>query len=253
MHQLLIAKYTLIELIKKRLIYLHVLGVLFCCSIAGYAAGLVLTDKQATMAAFYSFLVRLFTVAVLSAYIILTEMRGLEPDNAQNWLSLSLSRRRYLLEKLLAYAGLAIFFAVLAAVPLLWIASAPLWQWLLGLLCELVIVLSLALLLSILFRQPIVGLTVFAVIYLFSRGSAEFFRHSSNVLANSNSIFEQAIAWFVKTSTYLVPKLEWFAPADWFLHSEFIVPHWGSVLTQTLVYSVLLLLIALERLLRREF
>lgn len=250
-----ILKYTLIEAYNRRLLLLYLLGVIISLAMAAYAAGLALTDKPATMAAFYGFTVRMVTVAILGFYIILIEARILERDNALVWLGLPLSRLRYLLEKSLAYALITLVLVVVACLPLAWVGIKPgvIFAWGGSLYCELSMMAFLCLLLAILFRQPLTALASLSAIYLFARGSAEFYRHSTNILQDSSGLIESVIAFVVRTITYVVPKLELFAASAWLLHQEMAQPQWLPILLQTLVFCLLLLLLAFDRLQRRPF
>jgi hypothetical protein len=251
----IVAKYTLVEAHKRSLIYLFLAGVLVSFALAAYAASLAMSEKQATLAAFYSFFVRLCAVALAAGYLILTEMRTLERENIHLWLGLPIGRMRYLLEKSAAYGLLMAGFALLACLPLLWAgpgAGLSL-MWGASLFCELLIAVALALLLSLVFRQALPALSIFAVIYLFARGAAELYRHSSNLIAGPADAAERLIAWAVKLITYLVPHLENFAAAEWLLYPGEYGPRWEAILLQTGLYGGLLLVLALERIRRKAF
>ncbi len=254
-----ISKYTLIEAYKRRLIWLFLFIIAASAALAAYAASLALIDKLSTFAAFYGFTLRILSVALLAGYIILTESKALENSNVFLSLGLPISRNRYLLEKCLAY--LLLIFAVLlvSAIPLLWAQVSPVTIsiWLLTLFCELSIILALALMFVVLFGQPLISLLLVGIFYIFARSSAEFFRHSNNVLAAQSSGIEVMMAWLVKGVTFLVPKLEQFAAASWLLYDD-IGDDLGQlavfeVLAQAILYVLLLLLVASERLKQKPF
>jgi hypothetical protein len=254
MQRLIIAKYTLLEALKRSLIVLFLSGIVSCLAIAVYAGSLAMMDKQAILAAFYGASVRLMSVAVLGTYLILVETRNLEQENAFIWLGLPVSRSLYLLQKVLAYILLATIFTLLVAFPLLWAGTEPavVWRWATGLYLELLVIVSLATLLSNLFRQTLVSLSALAVIYLFARSALEFFHHSTNIIEQGAGGFELVMAWVVKICTFLVPKLEQFASSSWLLHPD-ARADWQMIFPQAIIFCALLILIALDRLRRRGF
>ena len=61
---------------------------------------------------------------VSGVYLILTETRNLESENAFIWLGLPVNRSHYLLQKLLAYAVYISLAVLLVAIPLFWTGTA---------------------------------------------------------------------------------------------------------------------------------
>jgi ABC-type transport system involved in multi-copper enzyme maturation permease subunit len=249
-----IAKYTLIEAFKRRLILLFMLAVPVCLAAGGYAAGLSMVEKQATLAAFYGVFIRITAVLMLGIYLILTESRALESGNVFVSLGLPLSRTRYLLEKWLAYSALALCLVILATIPFLLtqVSSAVIWAWAASLYCELLIVIAAALLLSLVFSQTLTPLLLFGVFYLFARASGEFLVYSNNIIAGPSAPYELWMAWVLKICTYLVPELDRFAGTEWLFYNAPEID-WLPVLLQTILFVVLLLAVSAERLLRKEF
>lgn len=251
----IVAKYTLIEACKRSLVYLYPAAVMLSIALGGYVAGLAISDRQAVLAGFYGFFIRLAAAAITGGYVILTEIRALERDNITLWLALPIGRLRYTLEKTLAYAGLAavVALAVTAPLPVLGVPVAAAVMWGLSLLLELLVVVILALLLSFVFRHPLTALAAFAAVYLFARSAAGFYRHAAGIIAGPSGPVETALAWVLKLTTYLVPRLEHFAAAGWLMYPGEQEPRWMAILPQAGLYSALLLALALERMRQRQF
>ena len=245
MQRYALAKYTLIEAWKRRLIYLYTAAMLLCLLLATYGASLVMTDKAAVLAMFYGFLVRLLLALMTAGYVILTEMQHIIPP----------SRVRYLAQKALAYGALVAALVLISALPLLpmHIGGSVMASWIATLLFELMIVVALALMLCVLCRQPLTALSLFVAIYLFARSSGSLFRQSGDLLTDAAGWYERGPALIVHLATWLVPRLEQFASAEWLLHPNSAAPDWTTLVLQTLLYIAVLLLIALERLQRRTF
>lgn len=250
-----IAKYTLVEAYKRRLILLFGLTLITSLAVGGYAAGFAIVSKQNTLAAFYGFCVRIGAALILSAYVILNESRALENDKASLLLGLPIHRARYLLEKWAAYLVIALGMALLAGLPLMImpVSAGTLLAWTVTLYCELVIIISVALMLSVIFMQPLLSLLIFGAFYLFARGSGEFSRHSTNILEGQSGGLDVLMAWIVKVATFAVPTLEQFAPTVLLLYDASGDIAWLPVLLQTLLFTVLLLAVSVDYLRRRRF
>lgn len=251
----IVVKYTLIEAFKRRFVLLFAAAILLSIAISLYAASLSMLEKQQTMAAFYGFSARLFCVGLIAAWVIMTESRALDQAHAPLFFALPLGRAQYLSARLCGYATVAVIAQLAVTLPLLplpvsmptvlgWTASAA---------CELLIVVTLALMLALIFPQPVASLFLFAVIYLFARCSGEFWRHSDTILSGQATLDEKIIAWPLKLITYLVPRLEEFAGASWLLRDTVPSMNWRNVTVETAIYVALLLVIAIERIRRRIF
>lgn len=250
-----IAKYTLVEAYKRRLILLFCLTLITSLAVGGYAAGLAIVSKLNTFAAFYGFCVRAAAVALLSAYIILNESKALESERVVFSFGLPIHRARYLFEKWLAYLVIASGMALTVALPLaaMPVSAMALLSWIISFYFELLIVAAAALMLSVIFAQPLLSLLVSAAFYLFARGSGEFARHSDGILDSHAAGLDALIAWTVKIATLAVPTLEQFAPTALLLHNNPADIAWPAVLSQTLLFTALLLAVCADRLLRKRF
>lgn len=249
-----VAKYTLVEAYKRRLILLFGLTLITSLAVGGYAAGLAVVTKQNTLAAFYGFCVRIGAALILSGYVILNESKALESDRAFISLGLPIPRVRYLAEKWAAYSVIALGVALLAGLPLtvMPLSAATALAWTITLYCELVIVVTVALMLSVIFTQPLLSLSVFGAFYLFARGSGEFARHSAYILDGGAGGPDAWMAWIVKAATMVVPALERFAPTTPLLYDAPGVD-WMPVLLQTILYTALLLAVSADYLRRKRF
>lgn len=250
-----IVKYTLIEAAKRRFVLLFAAAILLSIAISLYAASLSMLEKPQTLAAFYGFTIRLFSVGLLAAWVIMTEARTLDQSNASLFLALPVSRTQYLLARLSGYALITIIAQLAITLPLLAlpVSTGTVLVWAASAVCELLIAVMLAMTLVLIFSQPVICLFLLTVIYLFARSSGEFWRHSNTILNGTTGLEQKIIAWPLKLITYLVPRLEEFAGASWLLRDT--VPAMGlrNVFIETTVYLLLLLAIAVERIRRRAF
>ncbi|HEX5054996.1 MAG TPA: hypothetical protein VFX02_00715 [Gammaproteobacteria bacterium] len=250
-----IVKYTLIEAVSRRFVLLFAAAILLSIVISLYAASLSMLEKQQTLAAFYGFSMRLFSAGLFAAWVITAEARSLDQANAPLFLALPVSRVQYLLARLCGYALIAVIAQLAITLPLLVlpISSGTVLAWALSSVCELLIVIMLAMTLVLIFSQSVVCLFLFTVIYLFARSSGEFWRHSNTILNGGGGLEQKIIAWPLKLITYLVPRLEEYAGAYWLLRDTVPPMSLRNVTLETAVYVLLLLAIAVERIRKRAF
>jgi hypothetical protein len=175
-----IVKYTLVEAVKRRLILLFAAAILLSIAISVYAASLSMLEKQQTMAAFYGFFMRLFSVGLMGTWVIMTEARSLDQTNAPLFFTLPVNRLQYLAARLCGYAAIMAIAQIAITLPLLGlsVSTTTALIWACSAACELLMVIMLSLTLVLIFSHPGVCLVLFTVIYLFARCSGEFWRHS---------------------------------------------------------------------------
>src|SRR5689334_669996 len=114
-----IVKYTLVEAGKRRFILLFAIAILLSIAISVYAASLSMLEKQQTMAAFYGFFMRLFSVGLIGAWVIMTESRALDQTNAPLFFALPVSRLQYLFARVCGYAAIMAIAQIVVTLPLL--------------------------------------------------------------------------------------------------------------------------------------
>lgn len=250
-----VAKYTLVEAYNRRLILLFGLTLITSLAVGGYAAGLTIVYRQNTLAAFYGFCVRIGTALMLSGYVILNESRALESDRVFISLGLPIRRARYLAEKWAAYSVIALGMALPAGLFLFItpVSMMTVLAWTMTFYCELLIVVSAALMLSVIFTQPLLSLSIFGAFYLFARGSGEFARQSAHILDGGAGGPDTWMAWLVKTAAWVVPSLERFAPTALLLYDTPGDVNWMPVLLQTFLYAALLFAVSIDYLQRKRF
>ncbi len=250
-----IVKYTLIEAGKRRFVLLFAAAMLLSIAISVYAASLSMLEKQQTMAAFYGFFMRLFSAGLMAAWVIMTEGKAQDQGSAPLFLALPINRIQYLFARLCGYAGIMAIGLLVLSLPLLAlpVSTTTLLAWVWSAGCELLIVIMLALALVLIFSQPVVCLFLFTVFYLFARSSGEFWRHSETILSGESVLSERVMASSLKLITYLVPRLEEFASASWLLRDAVPAMVLRNTSIETVIYVLLLLAIAVERIYRRVF
>lgn len=238
----LIVKYTIVEAYKKHLFTLLSCAFIACIVLAYYVKSISITEGSASFIYFYNAIIRVAIVFLLAWYCIITQGQIFEKARIQIQMSLPMSRGLYCIANLVAYICIAVVIAIVASIPL-FISEYHAGLWLLTLIMELSIAVSLAYVMSFVFKQSTVAISCFTLIYIFARNAAEFTRHADNVLPSSNGVFEVLSLWFIKLVALIVPKLENYANSSVLEHGIELISL-PLLMLETVLYIGLLYCIA---------
>lgn len=254
MKPVFIIKYTLFEAYKRKFWLIYIFLLLGAVVAGLFVASVSITETLAGYHVFYAGLLRAGAILLLAVYIILTENRVLEEQAGPLILVHAINRSEYGLGKWIAYTIVALLVCLLAMIPLLFsinIQTAVCWAF--AFVCELQVAMGVSLLLVLVCRQAVSAMTLFTGFYLFARISTELSVQVDGILSEESLSLAGLMAWLVKAAIYLVPALDQYAytarliyPAD----SQVSLLYLSG---ETLIYSLLLLLLSLQRLQSREF
>ncbi|MEM8519701.1 ABC-type transport system involved in multi-copper enzyme maturation permease subunit [Janthinobacterium sp. CAN_S7] len=237
---LTIARYTLLEALRSRLLWLFVLAACGCAGLAGFLQQLALTESGAVQAALLAATLRLASVFLLSTFIITSMAREAADRGLELLLALPMPRAAYLLGKLLGYAALAgvpaVLFGLLMA---LFAAPAHSALWALSLLAELWIVAAFSLLCAASLQQALPALAATGSFYLLARmlGSLQLLAHGGQT---GDSWLQRATAASIDVLALLLPSLDDFTRTEWLLYASGDWQALGRVALQTAIYVGLL-------------
>ena len=168
-----IARFTALEAVRGRLLWLLVGSLIAVLLLAEFAGAIAITESVEVKTALAAGILRLFAVFVIALFVTSSMAREQADKGSELVLSLPLSRAVYSLGKLLGYGWIALVAA--AAFGLAACLYAPpvqaLW-WAISLFCELVLVASVSLLCLFTLKQVTTALSVVAAFYVLSRAIA---------------------------------------------------------------------------------
>ena len=102
-----IAKLTMLEALRNRLLWLCLAGVLVIAGLAQFLGAVALTESTDIKRAVVGSILRLSAVAVLSLFVVNSMLREMHDKGLELWLSRPLGRWQFLSGKLIGYAAVA--------------------------------------------------------------------------------------------------------------------------------------------------
>lgn len=249
---LTIARYTLLEALRSRLLWLFVLAACGAAALGGFLQQLALTESGAVQAALLAATLRLAAVFLLATFIITSMAREAADRGLELLLALPMPRAAYLLGKLLGYGALAAVPAVLFGLLMaLFAAPAHSALWALSLLGELWIVASFSLLCAASLQQALPALAATGGFYVLARmlGSLQLLAHGPQA---GDSLLQRATAGAIDVLALLLPRLDAFTRTDWLLYATGDWQALVNVVAQTIIYVGLLASCALCDFYRRN-
>ncbi|MBE3025769.1 hypothetical protein GQ37_000715 [Janthinobacterium sp. BJB1] len=249
---LTIARYTLLEALRSRLLWLFVLAACGGAGLAGFLQQLALTESAAVQTALLAAVLRLAGVFLLAAFIVTSMAREAADKGLELLLALPMPRAAYLLGKLLGYAALAGVPAVLFGLLMArFVPAAHGALWAASLLGELWIVAAFSLLCAASLQQALPALAATAGFYVLARmvGSLQLLAHGAQA---GQSWPQQAMTGAVDVLALLLPRLDDFTRTEWLLYATGGWPALAGVAAQTAIYVALLASAALCDFYRRN-
>ena len=251
---LAIARFTLIEALRNRLLWLALvaIGLLLLASL--FAQQLAITETWRVRAAFLAAGCRFALVFVLTLHVASSMVREFNDKGIDLLLSLDLPRAGYYLGKLLGFVAVG---WVLAALALAAVAttglSASLLAWALSLALELTLVATLTLFCVITFAQIMPAVSVVAAFYLLGRSIAAIRLISGSQLLDQGAWTTRLTGWMVDALALALPDLSRFTSTGWLVGAAPSAGEIAYVIFQALAYGTLLTLAGLFDLHRRSF
>lgn len=251
---LTISKFTIIESMRNRLLWLSLVMMMIGFVLVEFIGDLAITEHQATQLAVLAVFLRLSSVLLIALFVVSSSLRELQDKTLEMILAMSVKRSSYYLGKLLGYIQLAIIIGV--AFGLLLTMYAPLHQvliWTVSLVLELVLVVAFSLVMLFTFKQTPAALTGVFVVYLASRVITSLYLMSQHPIIAYDSIGQKFIEGFVTAMTWVLPDLSRFTQTEWLVYGSGEWLQLLPVLIQTMIYLGLLSSIALFDFYRKNF
>src|SRR5437879_1829190 len=174
-----LARATLLEAVRNRLLWLAVVVVVIAFGLAQFLNQVAITESREIQTALLAAPLRVAAVFIVAVFVITSMVRELSDKVTELLLSLLAPRSAYFFGKFAGYAMLASILALLSALPLVPFADPRgLVLWTVSLICELLIVTAMSLFCVVSFAQVVPAFAVVAGFYLLSRSMAEIGRAS---------------------------------------------------------------------------
>ena len=247
-----IARFTLLEAVRNRLFILIMAGVICLFVLAEFIGELSITETRQVQSAILSSLLRVFSISIISLFVITSALRELNDKGLEIILSLPISRHQYLFGKLLGYGGLSLLISIIVSLPLLLYApTIPVICWFLSLFCEQALVLSLSLVCLFTFANVTISFIAVMAFYFLSRSMETIRLLSESPILESNAFSQDFIHCLVDAMALLLPDLGAFTKSDWLAYNVDFADM-QIVLIQTMIYLTILLSAGLFDLYRKN-
>ncbi len=251
---LTIARYTLLEALRTRLLWLTALALLTLLAGSAFVQQLAIAEGVRFQTAFLAATARPAAVFLIALYVISSMAREFHDKGVELILALDLSRASFVLGKLAGFAALAVFFAVASCLPVA--LFAPLGKallWGVSLLCELWIIAALSLFCAVTFSQVVPASSFVLGFYLLARSISALQLIGGSALLDDGSRLHQAMLGALNALALALPHLDTFTRTAWLVNPG---ADWGQIapiLLQTLIYCGILAAATLFDMYRRNF
>jgi ABC-type Na+ efflux pump permease subunit len=253
-HILPIARYTLLEALRNRLLWLALILVAAGLAFTQFLQQVAITESNQIQAALLAALVRAGSVFTLASFVVTSMVREFNDKVMELILSRPLRRSSYFFGKLAGYAALALALALISSLPLALFAPAQQVAWWgLSLGCELLIVTAFSLFCVLSLTQVISALAAVAGFYLLSRSISALQIMGGNPLSDVLTLGQQLVNFVIDAIAFLLPGLDRMTQTGWLIYSAPTQAEIVEVLVQTAVYLLLLCGAALFDLQRKNF
>ena len=253
-HILPIARYTLLEALRNRLLWLSLILVAAGLVFTQFLQQVAITESNQIQAALLAALLRVGAVFMLAAFVVTSMVREFNDKVMELVLSRPLRRSSYFLGKFAGYAAAAPALAIIFCLPLALFAPAvrvALWSF--SLACELLLVTAFALFCVLTLTQVMSALAAVAGFYLLSRSISALQIMAANPLSEGIGLGQQTINFIIDAIAFLLPGLDRMTQTGWLIYNPPTSAEIMPLLAQTAVYVLLLCAAALFDLQRKNF
>ena len=253
-HILPIARYTLLEALRNRLLWLALILVAAGLAFTQFLQQVTITESVQIQAALLAALLRLGAVFILAAYVVTSMVREFNDKVTELILSRPLRRSSYFFGKLAGYAVVALALALVSSLPLVLFSPAVrVALWGLSLACELLLVTAFELFCVFSLTQVMSALAAVACFYLLSRSISALQIMAANPLSDTLSFGQEVVNFVIDAIAFLLPGMDRMTQTGWLLYAAPSAADIAQLLAQTAAYALLLSGAALFDLQRKNF
>ena len=247
-----LAKLTLLEAVRNRLLWLAVGVVVAAFGLAQFLSQVAITETREIQVALLAAPLRVAAVFIVAVFVVTSMVRESNDKVTELLLSLPTPRAAYFFGKFTGYASVAAILALLCALPLVPLARPlGLALWTASLVWELLIVTARGLFCVLSLAQVVTASAAVAGFYLLSRSIAAM-QIIAGASLHEQTFTDQIVSAVVALIALLLPSLDGMTQTTWLLGAA---PGnvAAAVFGQTAIYLVLICSAALFDLYRKSF
>ena len=249
-----IARYTLLEALRNRLIWLALILVVTGLAFTQFLQQVAIAESNQIQVTLLAALLRVGAVFMLASFVVTSMVREFNDKVMELILSRPIPRSSYYFGKLAGYAMVALALALMFSLPLaLFAPAARVALWGVSLACELLMVTAVSLFCVLSLTQVISALAAVTGFYLLARSIGALQVIAANPLADSMLLSDEFLNLAVDAVAFLLPGLDRMTQTGWLIYAAPTPAEFIGLLAQTIVYLLLLCGAALFDLQRKNF
>lgn len=249
-----IARFTALEALRTRFVWLVLFLVTAGFGLGAFTGELAITETAQTQTAIVASVLRIASVFLIILFVTTSVNRDFSDKSVELMLSLPLPRGGYYLGKLTGYSLVAVLVALPLVLLMAFFASLPAaLSWGLSLMLELLLMCAVSLMFAFSFSQVTASIAAASLFYLLSRSMSAIQLMAHGPLVDQENASQQLITRLIDGLAYLLPDLDHFTRTDWLLYASETTPALIPIISQTVIYLLLLSAVALFDLYRKNF
>jgi ABC-type transport system involved in multi-copper enzyme maturation permease subunit len=247
-----IARYTLLEAMRNRLMWLLVAALALALVAAAFLQQVAITEAARVQASILAAGLRLFAVFLVAAFVVTSVIREMNDKVVEVLLAKPLPRASWLLGKSLGFLGVAALVAVASCLPL-FLFGVPLGiaAWTASLFLELAIVAAAALFCVLTLNQVVTALAAVLGFYVLARSMAAV--QIISAAAGTATWRDRVTGGVVDGIAAALPSLERMTQTAWIVDGPGGASLLGAVALPACIYVTLLGAAAAFDLYRQNF
>lgn len=247
-----LARYTLIEALRNRLLWLAVLSIFIGFGFSYFLQQIAVTESRQIQSGALAAVYRLFAVFIMASFVISGTLREYHDKGLEFFLAMAMTRSTYFFGKLLGYCACSLVIAVLYCVPMfLGSAVEPSLLWGISLFLELLLMSAVSFFFAITLTQMPSALAAILGFYLLSRSMGTLLTLMHGPLADHGGV-QNAVDMAITGIGFCIPRLDAFTQTAWLVYPG---ANWHELLPialQTAIYVPLVSSAALFDFYRRN-
>jgi ABC-type transport system involved in multi-copper enzyme maturation permease subunit len=248
-----IARATLLEAARSRMLWLVGILVFLCLGLAGFLQQVAIIEAQQIQGAVLAALLRGCAAFLTAAFVAMSMAREFNDKVFELMLAQPWPRSVYLAGKFVGFSTAAVILALVVGIPLIpFVPLDRLAMWTFSLACELVILAAMSLFCAITLTHIVPALATVLGFYFLARSIAAI-----QIIAASA---ETSVAWtdrlangIVKAIALILPRFDLMTRSDWLVAAPPDIGTFGGLVGQAALYTLLLVAAAQFDLHRQNF
>jgi ABC-type Na+ efflux pump permease subunit len=235
-----IARATLLEALRSRMLWLVGVLLLVAAASAAFLQQVAITETARIQAAIIAALLRGCAGFLVAAFVVMSMVREFNDKVLELMLAQPWPRAAYLFGKFVGFSAAALLLAAIVSVPLALLAPASrVAVWALSLACELVILASMSLFCVITLTHVVPALAAVLGFYVLGR-SMTAIQIIAQASEASQDWADRLASWIVQGIAAILPRFDLMTQTAWLVDAPPAAGAIASVLAQAAVYTALL-------------